>query len=203
MLLRPTSSDVNDYLRISNYANFEDPIIKEQLLQIQLKERDLERQGRLAFDFVRDQIRHSFDFAGELVTISATEAIRAKEGICFAKSHLLAALLRGLGIPTGFCYQRMMRKGTVESGFALHGLNAVFFPTYGWKRVDPRGDKQGIHSEFSLREEILAYKLNEDKGEADDPRIFSDPLPEVIRAMSISPTVAELFYNRPEKFPAY
>lgn len=29
-------------------------------------------------------------------------------GICFAKSHLLAALLRCKSIPAGFCYQKLI-----------------------------------------------------------------------------------------------
>ena len=199
--LQPLSANLADYLQATEYANFEDSVIKQQLEQIRLQSPELEEQGRIAFAFVRDQIRHSFDYKGTLVTISATQALQAKEGICFAKSHLLAALLRGLGIPTGFCYQRVMRKGTVESGFALHGLNAVYFPSSGWRRVDPRGDKPGIHSEFALAEEKLAYTLDTTKGEADDPRIFTEPLPDVIYAMRTSATADELFYLRPENFP--
>ena len=201
MKLKPVSVHLEDYLAVREYANYKDLAISKLIDDIRHQSPVLEEQGRTAFEFVRDQIRHSFDYKGTLVTISATQTLQAKEGICFAKSHLLAALLRGLGIPTGFCYQRVMRKGTIESGFALHGLNAVYFESHGWRRVDPRGNKPEIHSEFVLNQEQLAYTLDTAKGEADDPRVFSDPLPEVIRSMKTSATVEELFYNRPQNFP--
>src|SRR5690606_39523518 len=98
-----------------------------------------------------------FDTKEEHITINAEDVLEHKEGICFAKSHLLATLLRGMGIPTGFCYQRVLRKGTIESGYALHGLNAVYLPDTGWFRLDPRGNKPGIDSQFSTDVEKLAY----------------------------------------------
>ena len=47
----------------------------------------------------------------------------AKEGICYAKSHLLAAILRANLFPTGFCYQRLVLDDKTDSRFVLHGLN--------------------------------------------------------------------------------
>src|SRR5690606_1863960 len=131
-------------------------------------------QAELAFNYVRDEIEHSFDTNSLVITISASDTLEKQEGICFAKSHLLAALLRGLGIPAGFCYQRVLRKGTIESGYALHGLNAVFLNDK-WFRVDPRGNKEGIYSEFNMEEEKLAYSLREQLGEVDYPHVFVRP----------------------------
>jgi len=45
----------------------------------------------------------------DVVTCSASEVLREGTGICFAKSHLLAALLRAVGIPAGLCYQVYQR----------------------------------------------------------------------------------------------
>src|SRR5699024_1189340 len=133
------------------------------------------------------------------VTISAESAIEAADGICFAKSHVLAALLRGMGIPTGFSYQRVLRQGTVESGYALHGLNAVYFKETGWFRLDPRGNKPGISSSFSINKEKLAYPIRPDMGEIDYPQIFVKPLDSVITAMRSAKDSFDLFYKRPEK----
>lgn len=58
-------------------------------------------------DFVRDQIRHSADYRPNPVTCKASEVLRHGTGYCYAKSHLLAALLRANGVPAGLCYQRL------------------------------------------------------------------------------------------------
>lgn len=138
------SEGLQPYLEESMWIDYQHPLIQEKIHQIkQMASTKLER-AELAFNFVRDEITHSFDIDSTKVTASASEAIEQREGICFAKAHLLAALLRGMGIPTGFCYQRVTRKGTVESGYALHGLNAVYFDELQkWFRVDPRGNKPG------------------------------------------------------------
>ena len=141
----------------------------------------------------------SFDTQSKVITISAEDAIEKKEGICFAKSHVLATLLRGMGIPAGFCYQRVLRKGTVESGYALHGLNAVYLEDTGWFRVDPRGNKPGVDSQFSTDTEKLAYPIRTELGEADYPEVFTAPLPSVIKSMEESAACQALFFNRPEK----
>ncbi|HLW31708.1 MAG TPA: transglutaminase-like domain-containing protein [Aequorivita sp.] len=122
-----------------------------------------------------------------------------KRGFCFAKSHLLATLLRGMGIPTGFCYQRVLRKGTIESGYALHGLNAVYLPDTGWFRLDPRGNKPGINSQFTIEKEQLAYPIRVELGEVDYPQVLFASLPSVIEAMHASRNCEELFYKRPEE----
>jgi len=95
---------------------------------------------KVAFEFVRDEISHSWDIQGKRVTCSASDVLTYKEGICYAKSHLVASLLRSQGIPTGFCYQRLMLFDTPEKGYCIHALNAVFLKTLNkWQRLDARG----------------------------------------------------------------
>lgn len=154
----------------------------------------------MAFEIARDDIQHSFDTKSKRITIGAEEALEYKDGICFAKSHVLATLLRGLGIPSGFCYQRVLRDGkTVESGHALHGLNAVYFDDTGWFRVDPRGNKPGIDSQFRWDKEQLAYPIRSEFDEVDYPQIYTKPLESVLESMQESEDCGALFFNRPEK----
>lgn len=104
-----------------------------------------------------------------------------------------------MGIPTGFCYQRVLRKGTIESGYALHGLNAIYLEDIGWFRLDPRGNKPGVDSEFSIETEKLAYPIRTSLGEIDYPKVYTKPLDSVIAAMHNSKGCHELFYKRPEE----
>lgn len=194
------SSNLEDYKKeIPPVITFNTPLIREKIAEIKALTTSDKERAKLAFEFARDSIAHSFDTKYQPVTITAEEAIEQKEGICFAKSHVLAALLRGMGIPAGFCYQRVLRKGTIESGHALHGLNAIYFPDTGWFRVDPRGNKEGIDSQFSIEPEQLAYPIRTELGEIDYPNVYAEPLASVIKSMQESESCATLFYNRPEE----
>lgn len=191
------SNDMKDYLKeVPPVIQFDTPLIQKQIKTITSQTDSTRDRAKLAFEFVRDKIQHSFDSeACKLVTINAEEALEKREGICFAKAHVLASLLRGMDIPTGFCYQR---KNNPKAGYVTHGLNAIYLEDTGWFRVDPRGNKPGIDSQFSTDEEQLAYPIDTTKGEVDYPNVFPEPLPQVIKAMQNSENVGELFYNRPE-----
>lgn len=193
------SDNIEDYLcEIPPYILFSTPLVQEKIKWIESQTPSLKERAQIAFEIARDEIQHAFDTQSSRITIGAEETLEHKEGICFAKSHLLATLLRGMSIPAGFCYQRVLRKATVESGYALHGLNAVYLKEYGWFRIDPRGNKTGINSQFSIETEKLAYPIRTSLGEKDYPDIFARPLPTVIHAMQTSKDCHELFYFRPE-----
>lgn len=193
------SERLEDYRgEIPPLIRFDTPLVQEQIKRIKEDAATPEERAYAAFQVARDDIRHSFDSGCGIVTIGSEDVLREREGICFAKAHLLAALLRGMAIPVGFCYQRVLRQGTIESGYALHGLNALWLEPYGWFRVDPRGNKPGIDSQFSPQEEKLAYPIREHLGEVDYPNVYTTPLPTVISAMQESHNIGELFYKRPE-----
>lgn len=198
MKLQIESGRLEDYLKeLSPIIQFHTPLVQEKIQLIKSRaSNDLDR-AQLAFEIARDEVSHSFDTKEEHITINAEDVLEYKGGICFAKSHLLAALLRGMSIPTGFCYQRVLRKGTIDSGYALHGLNAIYLPDTGWFRVDPRGNKLGINSQFNTKKEQLAYPIRVEFGEVDYPQVFAAPLPSVIEAMRTSKSSGDLFYKRP------
>lgn len=199
MRLQLESDRLDDYLgEIPPIVEFSTPRVKETIAAIEAQADSPRERAKLAFEFARDEIAHSFDTNSDVITVDAEDAIKRKEGICFAKSHVLAALLRGMHIPAGFCYQRVLRKGTVESGYALHGLNALYLDDIGWFRVDPRGNKPGVDSQFSTDEERLAYPIREELGEYDYPHVLTEPLLSVVRAMRDTKDCHTLFYDRPE-----
>lgn len=200
MQLKIRNENLQAYLEETDVINFSHPAIQEKIQEFQKSGKTKFESAQLAFNFVRDEIKHSFDLEdSKVITITSSDALNKLEGICFAKSHLLAAFLRGMNIPTGFCYQRVTRKGTPESGYALHGLNAVYFEEMDkWFRVDPRGNKPGVSSEFSITPEKLAYPIRTEMDEIDYPHVFSESLVEVISGMKQSNDCKELFINRPE-----
>ncbi|OUM69336.1 hypothetical protein PIROE2DRAFT_2846 [Piromyces sp. E2] len=116
---------------------------------------------RRAFYFVRDEIRHSADVIDRRVTVTASECLRERVGICWVKSNLLAALLRANGIPSGISHQRITIGHKPNTGFCIHALNTVYVPSLKkWIRLDARGNNSIVHTEFSLDKEILAYPIS-------------------------------------------
>ncbi|OQP00077.1 transglutaminase, partial [Geobacillus sp. 44B] len=125
-----------------------------------------------------------WDIQSSRVTCKASEALYYKEGICYAKANLLAALLRSQGIPTGFCYQRLMLFDTPDKGYSLHALNGVFLKSLNrWIRLDARGNKPGVQAEFSIDKEILAFPVQEEFDEKDFPIIYTKPSPKTISVL--------------------
>jgi len=136
----------------------------------------------LLFDWVRDFIAHTGDAGRGKLTLRASDVLRERTGLCYAKSHLLVALLRAVNIPAGLCYQRLRCDGT-ESSFVLHGLVGVLMPNEKFVRIDPRGNMPSIGARFMPGREVLAFEATL-PGEADLPGVFARPIPEVVSALS-------------------
>ncbi|MDP9827268.1 transglutaminase-like domain-containing protein [Kineosporia succinea] len=143
------------------------------------KHPDDESFARAAFEWVRDEIRHSIDARDPRITLTASEVLAEGVGFCYAKSHLLVALLRAQGVPAGFCYQRLTDDG---DAFVLHGLISVYLKD-GWHRQDPRGNKPGVDARFSLGAERLAFAVGA-PGEIDYPGVHAEPAAAVVSALS-------------------
>jgi transglutaminase-like putative cysteine protease len=184
------------YLSDSQYINWKHPAILAKAAELAAGCANDDAIAKQCFEFVRDHIRHSWDYRMNPVTCSASDVLAYGTGYCYAKSHLLAALLRANRIPAGLCYQRL----TVETEgppFCLHGLNAVYLQQHGWYRMDARGNKPGVQAEFTPPIERLAFALRV-TSETDIPGIWSEPLPEVVQALTQNQTVEQVYQNLPD-----
>jgi transglutaminase-like putative cysteine protease len=119
-----------------------------------------------------------------------------RHGICFAKAHLLAALLRANGIPAGLCYQKLTRDDQDPAATCMYGLNAVWLDDR-WCRLDPRGNTPNTAAPFDPDCERLAYTIDAVRGERDYLDVFAEPLRCVLASLRRSRTVAELDRNLP------
>lgn len=187
---------MHKYLESSTYIDWETPQILRLADKLSSTCNSEEEIVKQCFEWVRDQIKHSSDYKLEPVTCRASEVLVNKTGFCYAKSHLLAALLRANSIPAGLCYQRLSIEDN-GAPYCLHGLNAVYLKQFGWYRIDPRGNKQGIDAQFTPPDEQLAFTLN-DKFEADLPEIWAVPMPKVINVLEKFDTYTEVNKNLPD-----
>ncbi len=184
------------YLAPSEYIDWHHPLIKAKAAALAQGCRDKVGIAKRCFEFVRDEILHSRDFKMNPVTCKASDVLRHGTGYCYAKSHLLAALLRANGIPAGLCYQRLSRD---DSGppYCLHGLNAVYLPDFGWYRIDARGNKPGVDAQFCPPVEKLAFSIVDAK-EIDLSDIYAEPRPEVVKVLTESSTYGDVYNNLPD-----
>jgi transglutaminase-like putative cysteine protease len=185
-----------DYLRATDIVDYDHPAVAAKARELASAHTTDAAIAEACFRFVRDAIRHSSDHQLNPVTSRASDVLAHATGYCFAKSHLLAALLRANAIQAGFCYQRLSFDDTGPP-FVLHGFNAVRLNGHGWYRIDPRGNKPGVTTEFTPPIEALAYtpKL---PGEADLPEIWPDPLPAVVHALTRATTWQDALENLPD-----
>lgn len=189
---------MTEFLQPTPVIDCDHPAIVAQAAELAGDAVDDEEIARRCFLWVRDNVRHSSDHRLPVVTCAASEVLQHRAGFCYAKSHLLAALLRARGIPTALCYQRL----SLDDGaaYCLHGLVAVFLKRHGWYRADPRGDKPGIQTDFCPPQERLAFTPNL-PGEMDVPGHFADALPCVVTALRRWPTAEEVAMNLPDYTP--
>ncbi|HIJ57815.1 MAG TPA: transglutaminase family protein [Deltaproteobacteria bacterium] len=168
------------YLRSTDIIDWQTPAVLNQAYKLAKDVSGPFEIARACFEWVRDCIKHSGDDEATITTCRASEVLTEGTGWCFAKSHLLGALLRANRIPAGFCYQRLSLGD--GNGFTLHGLNAVHLPDIGWYRIDGRGNKAGVDAQFCPPEEKLAY-LPREEGEIGFPEIWPDPAPIVVECL--------------------
>lgn len=181
---------MKDYLASTEYIDWKEPSVQAKAEALSQGLQAQESIAKVCFEYVRDEIKHSNDYQLNPVTCKASDALKYKTGYCYAKSHLLAALLRANGIPAGLSYQRL----TIDNDqppFCLHSLNAVYLPEVGWYRIDARGNKEGVDAQFTPPTEKLAYPIMV-KGEADLPGIYAEPLEEVVSVLTQSSSYDEV-----------
>jgi transglutaminase-like putative cysteine protease len=185
------------YLASSRYIDWHHPGVAQKAAELGAAGASSEHElVRRCFEFVRDMIQHSVDYQRNPVTCAASDVLLHGTGYCYAKSHLLAALLRANGIPAGLCYQRLS-VGTDGPPFCLHGLNAVFLKEHGWYRIDARGNKPGVDAAFCPPKEQLAFPILK-KEERDLPEIWAEPLAIVVDALTRHETVLQVLENLPD-----
>ena len=208
--------DFNKYLEASEYINKDDPKVKiiaqycyERAVNAVEKndpeafydpELEITRQ---CFLLVRDEIKHSHDIGSDKVVLKASRVLEEKEGLCFAKSDLLCALLRANNIPAGIGYQYLrLETGDENSPLILHALVFAYLDACGgWIRLDARGNREDVDAQFSPdpENESLAFYTNPGLGEYDVPFIYAAHDRTVIMKYKRHESLNDLWNDLPDK----
>lgn len=197
--LKLENKGIEKYLEESDIIDYSDPSLIKLVYNLVDGIENTSEKIKVIYEFVRDEVKHSYDIDASKVTCIASDVFKEGHGVCYAKSHLLVALLRSIGIPSGFCYQGLVSDDTLDKRIILHGLVGVYVKEIEkWIRLDARGNKPGVEATFSLTEEKLAFPLRQDIGEYDMNVVFSEPSRKVIECLLKSKDIIEVANNLPE-----
>jgi transglutaminase-like putative cysteine protease len=186
----------DNFLKATQIIDFDDSNIQKLAFELSKDCKSDVEIAKNCFLYVRDNINHSGDYKDDITTCKASDVLKYKTGWCYAKSHLLAALLRVNSIPTGFCYQRLNCGEYKDDVYCLHGLNAIYLKDFGWYRVDARGNKNSVDAQFNPPFEKLAFELYEN--EFDLPDIYENPLDIVVEKLMKNKTYNEMINDFPD-----
>lgn len=204
-LPEPETDDLGRYLEDTITIDWQTPSVTEQARTLLAGRDSPEDRVRALFEFVRDEIDHSLDVATDQTPCRASEVLAARTGLCYAKSHLLAALLRFAGHPAGFCYVRLA-DAERPGRFTLHGFNGVYWAADGrWIFLDPSGNRPGLRTECRF-EAPFCLACFSDASDASDaspgegflPSIYKRPARRIIDLLEGAPDLAALRRNLPD-----
>ena len=192
------SDTIDEYLKADDVIDYGNKAIEELADSLFQKANNELEFIKLAYEFVRDNISHSADIGEDRITCTASEVLKEGHGICFAKSHLLAAVLRCKSVPAGLCYQKLSFGNKTTPVLVYHGLNGVYIKEYKkWIRLDARGNENGINAQFSIEVEKLAYPIRIEMGETDSFVVYPKPDVKVLEKLRENKTRTELWKNLP------
>ncbi len=175
------------YLQPTEFIDFGENCVADVADSIRAMASDRRDLIKRTFEYVRDQIPHSYDVGSHTPAAKASEVLEAGSSICWGKANLLAALLRANGIPSGISYQVLTKAETPDSGYMVHALNTAYVDDeVGWIRLDARGNKEGVEAQFSLCDERLAYAVRPECGEHDFHDNHADADPDLMRLIKES-----------------
>lgn len=198
MKVTPYSDNMDCYLEKSKIIDFDNQLISKLSEDFFERAKNKTDYIKLCFEYVRDQISHSADIRNDIITCTASEVLNAGHGICFSKSHLLAALLRCRQIPCGFCYQKLILDDDTAPYLIYHGFNGVYLEELNkWIRLDARGNKKGVNAQFSVDTEKLAFPIRPEKGEQDSFIVYAKPDVKVVEKLTVNKTRTELWDDLP------
>ena len=185
------------FLEATKYVDYHEEVIQQMVRKLFSDGMSDLEKTRAAYEFVRDEIPHSFDCNATIIVAKASDVLRYQNGICDAKANLLAALLRSQNIPTGFCYEHITLVADDSLGYCVHAYNAAYLDGR-WIKLDARGNKEGINSQFSMGEPMLSYPPRAEYDEYFFRWIYANPHQKTMDMLEAADSIQYIMDHIPE-----
>ena len=201
-MLRPETSRWQGYVEDTITIDWQTPPVMEKARALADRLRRRRVEGARGLPFVRDEIAHTADAGRDELPCRASQVLEAGTGIGFSKSHLLAALLRAVGVPAGFCYQVLRR------GRSCRRHAAVRLQRRSTCRASSAGSRStraatSPGSTPSSRPTSRGSRCTADpaRGEWIYPLIWTRPAAVVVDLLSRNTSLAKIAEHVPEELP--
>ncbi len=94
------------------------------------------------------------------------------------------------------CFSYFVKRYSWFLQLCLHGFNVLYLKKYGWYKVDARGNKKGVNTQFIPPLEKLAFSLSKNEFELDN--IYDKPLDIVIEKLKKNKSYDEMINDFPD-----
>lgn len=189
--------ELDIFLKENEYIDYSSDIIKDEANRLFTNINTDIQKAIIAFEYVRDNIPHTFDIQATIITAKASDVLKYKTGICHAKANLLAAFLRSQKIPAGFCFQHATLADDDSLGYCVHCYNAIYLDNK-WIKVDARGNKKGVNAQFSLEKPILAFPIRKEYDEYYWKGIYANPHSATMKMLQKATSIQDIIDNIPD-----
>lgn len=185
------TADTNEYLEATHYVGSESKAVAEKAACLSEGCRSEAEKVARCFAYVRDCIAHTVDIGESTVAKTAEDVLDLEHGTCYTKSLLLVALLRNLGIPSGFCYQRLREDEGEDPHFFLHGLTAYYSSDKdAWIRLDARGGAKDVDApavtSILVSDDYVVFHPDQLAGEVDYLQVLPRHPEDVVAVLEVS-----------------
>ena len=189
--------DIKCFLDENHYIDYSSAIVQDKAKSLFSGIDGSVEKAKIAYEYVRDEIPHTFDIQSDIITAKASDVLIHNTGICHAKANLLAALLRAQNIPVGFCFQHITLSDDDSLGYCVHCYNAILINDR-WIRVDARGNTNGKNAQFSLTEPQLAFSNRSNYDEYFLEGIYSKPHLDTMVMLEQANSLQDVIDNIPD-----
>lgn len=145
------------YLKPTKYCDSDSPEIINQARRLTFNCRNDVERAIVIFNLVRDEIKYRFDHW----SLKASTTLERKSGMCANKANLQVALLRAIGIPTGYgsmiIKKEALRPVATDELYDLttYVTNHIYCQCYignKWTRADATVDKELFQAAYTDKE---------------------------------------------------
>ncbi len=185
------------FLQESEYVDYSEIIITRETSQATIGCRTEEEKVKAIFEFVRDEISNAFAIDAIDIPYTASQVVKARLGTDDAKAILLAAMLRSINVPAGFCYQRLTIVDDDSEGHYLHCYNAVYLDG-AWIKLDASANPNGVKSGFCKITPELSFIPRDVYDECNMPGIWAEPYEKSMDVLKDAEYVEEVVFNLPD-----
>ena len=95
---------MKEFLQENEYVDYNSEIIQKKVAELFSTDMNETEKAKIAYEFVRDEIPHSFDCNTDIITAKASDVLKYKTGICHGKGKSFGGTIKVTGNTNGLLF---------------------------------------------------------------------------------------------------